>query len=285
MLPRIETKGKFRNRITFPKTLSNELAEEIGIHIGDGSLFLRKKEGHYDYFVCFHRDEESYKNYVIQLIESIYGIKPSHVDKDEKEKSILVEYNSKQLFLWKRAIGMPDGDKRKILIPKFLINSKFVVACIRGIFDTDGSVTFKKKYRDCHYYPVIKIDNKNPMLISQLESALEKMGINTSSQMNKPMKASNGSVSLLSTVYISGKRNINKWFDVVSPKNENHITKYRIWKEFGFCPPKSTLEQRKMILDGTLNPNEFYAGGEIRTRDFCDSPSVFHSMHLHRQRS
>jgi len=31
--------------------------------------------------------------------------------------------------------------------------------------------------------------------------------------------------------------------------NPVHITKYQIWKKFGFCPPNTNLQHRIRILD------------------------------------
>ena len=263
MLPGLNFEGRCRKPITAPTVLTKSLAEEIGIHIGDGCLCLRKKAGHYDYFVCLHRDEEDYKDYVIALIRHLYGIAPSHVDKDEIEKSVALEYNSRMLFEFKKMLGLPIGNKKDVVIPEFVEDSEFVLDCVRGIFDMDGSLTFKKKYRNRHYYPVIKIDNKNPALILQVERILLSVGIKSFTQLDRPMLASNGSLSNMSTVFISGKKRLEKFLYIVSPKNENHISKYRIWKKFGFCPPKTTLEERRKILQGTLNPENFYAGGGI----------------------
>jgi len=251
----------FRKEISFPEKLSSELAEEIGIHIGDGSLVLRKKEGHYDYFVCLSTEEESYKNHVIKLIKKIYGILPSRIDIDKN--SVNIEYSSKLLLLWKSSMGLPIGNKKDITIPEIISSSVFITDCLRGIFDTDGSVTFKKKGHNYHTYPVLKIDNKNYRLIVQINSILRNIGITSSFQLNRPRISSNGSKSFVSTIYVSGKSNTVKWFKLISPKNEIHITKYHLWKKFGFCPPKTTLEERKLMLNGKMNPRTFYAEGGI----------------------
>jgi len=227
---------RFKTKINFPTFLSKDLAEETGIHIGDGSLLFRKKENHYDYFVCLSREEELYKNHVINLINKLYGILPSRIDTDKIEKSINIEYNSKLLLLWKSSLGLPVGNKKNITIPELVLNSIFITDCLRGIFDTDGSVTFKKKNHNNHNYPVLKIDNKSSKLILQINSILKKIGISSSFQLNRPHFSSNGSKSLISTIYVSGKSNLVKWFNLISPKNEIHITKFEIWQKFGFCP-------------------------------------------------
>lgn len=59
-------------------------------------------------------------------------------------------------------------------------------------------------------------------------------------------------------VRIDGNINVKRWFELIGSKNPKHITKFQIWKEFGFCPPYTTLEDRKKILKAELNPNIYY---------------------------
>ena len=43
--------------------------------------------------------------------------------------------------------------------------------------------------------------------------------------------------------------------------NYAKYSKYEVWKKFGFCPPYTTLKQRKKILNGELDPYSFYSNG------------------------
>ena len=142
--------------ITIPKEMTAQLAEEIGIHIGDGSLLIRPESGHYEYYVCLSKEEKEYAEYVCSLMFSLYSIegKPRESSKD---RSLLVLFSSKALASWKLHLGLPSGDKGQISIPKSVLDSMFVFDCIRGIFDTDGTIMFKKKQKDVHSYPIIKI--------------------------------------------------------------------------------------------------------------------------------
>lgn len=40
---------------------------------------------------------------------------------------------------------------------------------------------------------------------------------------------------------------------VYSFHNPVHLTKYDIWKKFGFCPPRTKLQQRIDILEGKID--------------------------------
>lgn len=55
-------------------------------------------------------------------------------------------------------------------------------------------------------------------------------------------------------IVVDGGINVKKWFEIIGSKNPKHITKYQIWKKFGFCPPKTTIIQRKEILKNKISP-------------------------------
>jgi len=43
------------------------------------------------------------------------------------------------------------------------------------------------------------------------------------------------------------------WMQLVGMKNEVKLSRYRIWKKFGFCPTNLTFLQRSEILKGNLD--------------------------------
>ena len=54
-------------------------------------------------------------------------------------------------------------------------------------------------------------------------------------------------------ITISWVERLEKWMDLVGSKNPVKFTRYFVWKKFGFCPPHTTLEQRKDILNGKVD--------------------------------
>lgn len=250
-------------RITIPKGMSPELAEEIGIHIGDGSLLIRPDSGHYEYYICLSTEEREYMKHACELMQSLYSLK-GHVREEQGSRSLLALFSSKQLALWKLSIGLPSGRKGQIDIPEYVLTSKFVLDCIRGIFDTDGSFTFKKSYKDVHYYPVIKLTVKSRVLISRIHGILSKSGFTTYTHFDEKVKSSTGTISIEHSLFVSGKESLELWMRKIGSQSLTHISKYLIWKEFGFCPPKTTPYIRKDILEGRIDPILFEdAGGEI----------------------
>ncbi len=247
-------------KVTLPTKMSSDLAEEIGIHIGDGSLSIRPKYRHYDYFVCLGIHEKDYMKHVLQLIQSLYRIKVKPIERT-KDSSLIATISSKKLTLWKLSLGLPSGDKGQINIPKSVLDSKFILDCVRGIFDTDGSLTFKKKYKDVHYYPVIKITSKSKILISQIYDITFKLGFTVYTYFDERMKSSTGTISTEHSLFISGNKSLEMWMDLIGSRSPVHISKYLIWKKFGFCPPKTTLSIRKSILKGIADPSIFENAG------------------------
>src|SRR3989344_2256456 len=61
-------------------------------------------------------------------------------------------------------------------------------------------------------------------------------------------------------IEVSGGINVEKWFQIIGSNNSKHVTKFLVWKKFGFCPPYTNLKQRQSFLSGELIPDLFYAG-------------------------
>ena len=66
-----------RKNIRFPKEMTCELAEEIGIHLGDGCLryYENAKQKGYAYSVSSGHDERAYlENVIIPLMKNLYNL-------------------------------------------------------------------------------------------------------------------------------------------------------------------------------------------------------------------
>jgi hypothetical protein len=162
------SRNDFKRRIRLPQVIVEPLAEEIGVHIGDGTLVAKR-----NYFsVRVSVEELEYLNYLARLYSQLYNIKP----KIFVRGSICgFEIYSKALFEFKKALGLPIGKKKDVDIPVTLKesrNMKLISACIRGIFDTDGCVYFKKdgKHSKIIFY------SQSTKLIESLTFYLDKMG-------------------------------------------------------------------------------------------------------------
>ena len=242
-------------KIKTPKK-SAYLAEECGIHLGDGYMRIQKnKYGiHYEYHYSGHaNDDSNYILYVKQLMKRLYGLNFSH--EKSKGNKFFMSYNVKNLVNFKLGIGMPLSPKINVLIPNWIKkNNKFNSKFLRGIFDTDGSLTFKSQNGNLHTYPNISISLKDKYLIEQLIVILNNLGFKCCACHHKKFDKRTNKHSINWDININGILNLEKFIQVIGFKNRKHITKYLIWKKFGFCPIHTTLKDREDILLGKLNP-------------------------------
>lgn len=262
ILPSIKDKY---SKISLPKYLNENLAEFTGIVIGDGHLAhqVRNDSNFYSLTItCNFTEDMDYFNKVINpLFKKLFNAKLS-IRKNKKlnyfnavkcSKSIVTFMNSNFLI--------PIGNKAsKIQIPQLIIESNESIksAFIRGLAGTDFSLSFKnKKY--IHNYPVIKCSLKSKSIICQLNTILAEFGFNANLILNEKNFDKRFNICYEThSLYLSGKDNIEKWISIIGINNPRLSSKYLIWKKHGFCPPNTSLEQRKQILAGKLNPFILY---------------------------
>ncbi len=243
------------NKITIPKK-SKYLAEETGIHMGDGYMKIRKDVWgvHYEYAYSGHaHDDEDYIKYVKLLMKKLYNLNPGY-ERLTNENGFNMSYFSKNLTNFKLSIGLPLSPKNNLEIPKWIKNNEeFSKNFLRGLFDTDGCLTFKGKNENLHNYPYITLGLKNRKFIYELGDLLKKFSFDLNICKHYKI-ASNGTRTITWDIGLSGKDNLLKYMKDIGFNNSKHITKYLIWMKFGFCPPHTTLKQRKEILSDKLDP-------------------------------
>lgn len=239
-------------KIIYPEK-SELLAEETGIHFGDGCMIIRidKWGRHYRYSYAAHTyDDSSYINYFKSIIKNLYGLTPTY-EKSHKNQYDLI-YESKNLVNFKLSLGISLSPKDDLRIPEWILNNKeFSHSFLRGIFDTDGSLMFKRKNGNSHNYPYIYLSLKNKLLMKQIHLLLFKLGIKSSLSEHKQKR--NFKNHICWDIGISGSKNLNNFINNIGFNNKKHFTKYLIWKRFGFCPINTTLQQRENILNRNLS--------------------------------
>ena len=256
-----------------------EIAEICGAFIGDGWIESRKTS----LYITGDKTEDKpyYDNHLVKLFsKNISKIKPK----------AFPYWNVYGLALYKRKqieelleLGLIPGKKNnKVRIPKWIINSKnkkILCSVLRGIFDTDGSFfckkdygKWKKEYRKLHHcQPRISIKVVSKYLIKDIIILVDKLGLEYNNP--NPWKSKRSNELEVYTFEINSLGSIKKWFEkIVKPANEKHKTKYEIWKKFGFVPPFTSLEERKKILIGEINPDKYYAGVPKRSNGIGSRP-------------
>ena len=220
-------KNLFKNKK--PKILCNKskkLAEIIGIIIGDGNIHSIPAKGIYQVRVTgnSHLKEETVYllNYVKLLFEDVFKL--SMGVRKTKSGNYLYK-QSKDLVFTLNKFGLPSGNKmfNNIKIPKWIINDKkYLIPCLRGIFDTDGYVYPKNK---AHTYPTISISSAIPNLRNSITGAFEILGIRLSHWREKKNSAHEA--------YLRTRNDNFKFYDTVSFNNPKHLAK---WKMYNRAP-------------------------------------------------
>ncbi len=201
------TSSDVKKMIKFPNKITPELAEEIGVHLGDGCLSRNR-----NYFsVKTSKKEEEYMKYLFKLYKNLYNLDlkmmrlPSVVGFEIYSKA-LCEFKNKVL-------GLPYGEKvHRIELPKAVLdtrNKEIYYALIRGLFDTDGCICIVK--RNNKDYPVIALSIKSEKLILQVSEILKKLGY-------LPFHNKN-------SVALNGVVMFNKWAKEIGSSNSKNFDK------------------------------------------------------------
>ena len=233
------SQNDLRRGITIPKILSKDLAEEIGIHVGDGSLGIYKNGGSlkYSYVISGNIGDELYiDKFVVPLLYRLYHIKPS-IYKPKNKKSIELHYQSKVIVYFKKVFfNLPFGKKDGIVIPKRIMNSDLKLDFIRGLFDTDGCLCFKKRHRSINYYPSIDIASKSHKLIIQISRILKEKKFKVSTVLNEVLPDSRGTLCRISRIHLYGEESLFRWMNLIGTSNPKKLIKFDIWKKYGYLP-------------------------------------------------
>jgi len=233
--------------------LDGDVAELVGIHLGDGCLSITRNYQEYALSGDLSEEREYLERWVIPMFNEKVAI--PLLGKPIKGKPNPINgvygfhiFNPKvvQYFI---KLGLKHGSKMEATIPPEILRSKRLVKrLLRGLFDTDGTIYFEKNYsikQSKHKRPKIKIGLTSPKLALQVKEALEDLGFHP--MWKKPYKGKRD-LNPVYSIVLHRKSDIQKWFYEVGFKNPKHQTKLQIWREFGSCPPKTKIAERKKLL-------------------------------------
>lgn len=147
---------------------SNDLAEFIGIMLGDGNIWENRVR------IAFDKRNTNYILYVEELFKKIFGIKlKREIVKDTNNAYLYVNnrFVIEELF----KIGLKRGDKIKnnLGIPDWIKQNKtYPKFCVRGLIDTDGCIYTCKREKQRY----IKFTNFNKQLLSDFKELTNTLG-------------------------------------------------------------------------------------------------------------
>lgn len=207
-----------RNIIIKPQR-SSKLAEFIGISMGDGSIT--------DYQIIIslnNEDDTEYITFVVKFVKKLFGLDPKlHKRKHSKCTNIVLSSIELVEFLVKK--GLPKGDKIRggLNIPEWIFcDDNLLISCIRGLFDTDGSV-----YLETHMikgnkysYPRWSFVSASAPLRQSVFEGLIRLGFEPKIRMNR-------------SVNLERFTDIDKYFKMIGSSNPKHLQKIALFGGVG----------------------------------------------------
>ena len=217
---------------------NNQLAEFIGILLGDGNLH---KTSTCITIVGSIEEKGYYEDHVIPLIKNLFEVNPK-LRKRNDRNAYYIQFHSKKAMDFLLRIGMIRGNKKNARIPPVIkTNKEYITAFLRGLFDTDGCLKFSKQNKERLYYPRIRLGLLDSPLVYEIKGLLHKLEFNFSVYKNTRF---NG----LITYEISGCKNLERWMKEIGSNNPVQLSKYLVWKKYGFYTAKSSLRLRLQSL-------------------------------------
>jgi len=202
--------------------LSTELCEFMGAFIGDG--FTGRYGGSYlTQFTGDARYEwEYFKHSLAPIAQKLFNI---NARLKAVENTLRMNFRSKSLYLLlTERFRMPLGRKNlTVRIPEEIIEEgqNFVVATLRGIADTEGTVFFDLRPIYDIPYPRIQTCTTSPPLASQIRGILRKMGFSIYTREDKRT----GHPVFHTEIY--GLTQLQKWLREIGFSNKKHLDKIR----------------------------------------------------------
>lgn len=242
--------------------ITPELAEICGMFAADGCM----QKGYICMWGNITEDKEYYDSYLAPLFTRIFNKK---VNVHEKKSNGVYGFYlcSREIVKsFNKAFNFPIGKKTyTVEVPKIILKSKdpkIYASFIRGFTDCDGYINFgrrDKRYnefeRKFHFYPRVAMTSVSKSIIDQLSYMLKKLHIKHT--VHKQRKFWKNKVNPF-IIVIRGKERLKRWMKVIGFKNPAQLTKYQIWKKFGFCPPYTSILDRQKVLKGQINPILLY---------------------------
>ncbi len=204
--------------IVLPRKITPKLAEEIGMHLGDGFLSLHRNE--YRLKGSPFDEREFYQGFVAPLYKELFNLE---VKLKDYGTSYGFEACSKALWTFKsKVLKIPVGRKTGIRVPEIIkVNDREVLAgFLRGYFDTDGSVSFTSRYGYPSYYPTISAASASEFLIRDVAEILSMFGLRPTVWRNRDWWE----------VQLRGYNRFLRFLELIGWSSKKHVDKINAWR-------------------------------------------------------
>lgn len=208
------SQGRRKTKVKFPEE-SVQLAEFIGIMLGDGNLNVTKKYkvGTYQARIVgdSRNDREYLINFVKPLIKSLFDIEAAQW-KAKDANALVITATAQELTSFLQLMGLKPGNKirSQVTIPQWIKeNDSYTKACIRGLIDTDGSV--------------FHMSNQNPLLARLSFTNYNKTLLEDTREIFLKQGFSPSKIICNKHFFISKKEEIKKYLKEIGFSNPKHI--------------------------------------------------------------
>ncbi|MEK6873451.1 MAG: hypothetical protein AABW91_01285 [Nanoarchaeota archaeon] len=226
--------------------LNKDMAELIGIVIGDGCISKYSNQNSYRIFISGNPVEDKYylENHVVRLIKKCIKQKPSIYH--GKNGALIVQFQNEAFRLFLKNLGIAERKSGTVKIPRQIMEDpKLLRRCIKGIADTDFTLIFTKAHKNKNHYPRISANFKSRNLVKDLEKALRSMNftLNTTYDFKQEDKKRKKSW-IINSIKLDGPHNLDRWLKLINFSNIRIISRYEVWKKNGYLKPNTTLPER-----------------------------------------
>ena len=237
-----------KRNISIPQYLTPELAEFIGLMIGDGNIsqfHYPTIEGrstlHSDIKIACNKNEVQYITHIQHLFQKLFNLELKYMQEKSQGAIALRAHSKGIVHFLNLACEIPIKQKGSIVgIPTIIKNNPLEIkrAFLRGLADTDFSVSFQNKTGKGHNYPVIKASFKSRKLVQDLEELYKELGFVYSTYYNQTTHDKRfANPTTIHSVYLYGRKNLTHWLNHVGFSNEKFLRKTKKWSQDGVCPP------------------------------------------------
>lgn len=210
-----------RKNFSFPQK-SNELAELVGIILGDGGITDWQLK------ISLNKETEpEYVEFVAELIDFLFKESPQkYYYGGRGQKVCVLCLGGVSLIEFLERIGLKIGNKvlLQVGVPKWIMkNRNYSIASLRGLVDTDGCIYSHKhttKGFPCFNYGLTLTNHSKPLL-NFAHAVLSKEGFASKIKEH--------------SVYLYRQEEVIKYFDIIGSHNQHH-----------FRELKNILEKKKL---------------------------------------
>ncbi len=222
-------------KIKLPSINTHELAELVGIILGDGSIGIYKcksknkiKIQHKLQITCHSEDDIEYLHYIKNIFKKLFGVELHQSFRKSEKTCDLRIFRREIVMFFLNSLDMDLAPKwNKSKIPNLYIDNNFEIDVLRGYFDTDGSVVITNN--NGVTYPRLEMKICPSPMQDQFIKILTNLGFKFGVyQIGK------GEIR----IQINGKKELFRWISKIWFSNPKHIRKIA---RVGFEPTTSGL--------------------------------------------